>query len=70
MADFKFNVLVVLPERLNVITTKLGAAAGLKVTRRKTSPSAVCSALYCGKNASTVATCTTSAGRTKLNSVC
>lgn len=32
MADFKFNVLVVLPERLNVITTKLGAAAGENYT--------------------------------------
>ncbi|AUM59606.1 hypothetical protein HOS55_gp004 [Pseudomonas phage PMBT3] len=32
MADFKFNVLVVLPERLNVITTKLGAAAGENFT--------------------------------------
>lgn len=32
MADFKFNVLVVLPERLNVITAKLGAAAGENFT--------------------------------------
>lgn len=32
MADFKFNVLVVLPERLNVITAKLGAAAGENYT--------------------------------------
>lgn len=28
MADFKFGVLTVLPERLNVITCKLGSAAG------------------------------------------
>lgn len=32
MSDFKFNVLTVLPERLNVITTKLGAAAGENYT--------------------------------------
>ena len=32
MSDFKFNVLTVLPERLNVITTKLGAAAGENFT--------------------------------------
>lgn len=32
MADFKFNVLVVLPERLNVIVAKLGAAAGENFT--------------------------------------
>lgn len=32
MADFKFNVLVVLPERLNVVTTKLGSAAGQAYT--------------------------------------
>ena len=52
------------------VKRRLGATAGLKVTRRSTSPSAVCSALYCGKIASVVATCTTSAGRTKLNRVC
>lgn len=32
MSDFKFNVLTVLPERLNVITSKLGAAAGERYT--------------------------------------
>lgn len=32
MADFKFGVLTVLPERLNVITTKLGSAAGQAYT--------------------------------------
>lgn len=32
MADFKFNVLTVLPERLNVITAKLGSAAGQNYT--------------------------------------
>ena len=32
MSDFKFNVLTVLPERLNVITAKLGAAAGENYT--------------------------------------
>jgi hypothetical protein len=32
MADFKFNVLVVLPERLNVVTAKLGSAAGQNYT--------------------------------------
>lgn len=32
MADFKFNVLTVLPERLNVVTTKLGSAAGQQYT--------------------------------------
>ncbi|MNW08414.1 hypothetical protein D3C71_2051940 [compost metagenome] len=42
----------------------------MNTTRRNTSPSAVCSALYCGMPASSVATLTTEAGRTKLNSVC
>lgn len=32
MSDFKFNVLTVLPERLNVITTKLGSAAAQAYT--------------------------------------
>lgn len=32
MADFKFNVLTVLPERLNVIGAKLGSAAGQAYT--------------------------------------
>lgn len=32
MADFKFNVLTVLPERLNVVTAKLGSAAGQAYT--------------------------------------
>lgn len=32
MADFNFNVLTVLPERLNVITAKLGSAAGQNYT--------------------------------------
>lgn len=32
MSDFKFNVLTVLPERLNVIVAKLGAAAGENFT--------------------------------------
>jgi hypothetical protein len=32
MADYKFNVLTVLPERLNVITTKLGSAPGQAYT--------------------------------------
>src|SRR3990167_10996608 len=52
------------------LSTRLGSAAGLKVMRRSTSPSGVCAALYCGRLASWVATLTTSAGRTKLNSVC
>ncbi|MNH07696.1 hypothetical protein D3C79_670930 [compost metagenome] len=49
---------------------RLGRCTGLNTTRRNTSPSAVCSALYCGKLASSVTTLTTAAGRTKLNSVC
>lgn len=57
-------------EMLDDNRTRLGSAAGLKVIRRSTSPSAVCSALYCGRLASWVATLTTSAGRTKLNKVC
>lgn len=32
MADYKFNVLTVLPERLNVIACKLGSAAGQAYT--------------------------------------
>ena len=52
------------------LSTRLGSAAGLKVMRRSTSPSGVCSALYCGMPASAVMTLTTEAGRTKLNSVC
>lgn len=36
MADFKFNVLTVLPERLNVITAKLGSAAGQAYTDKDT----------------------------------
>lgn len=32
MADFKFNVLTVMPERLNVVTAKLGSAAGQNYT--------------------------------------
>ena len=32
MADFNFNVLTVLPERLNVIVAKLGSAAGQAYT--------------------------------------
>ena len=47
-----------------------GLAAGLKTTRRKTSPAMVCSALDCGNPASPVVTATTDVGRTKLNSVC
>ncbi|MNR20090.1 hypothetical protein D3C85_1369160 [compost metagenome] len=47
-----------------------GCCTGLNTTRRSTSPSAVCSALYCGRLASSVTTLTTAAGRTKLNSVC
>lgn len=35
MADFKFNVLTVLPERLNVIVAKLGSAAGQAYTDKE-----------------------------------
>lgn len=35
MADFKFNVLTVLPERLNVIVAKLGAASGEAFTDKE-----------------------------------
>ncbi|MNN10641.1 hypothetical protein D3C81_1235710 [compost metagenome] len=52
------------------LSRRVGRSTGLNTTRRSTSPSAVCSALYCGIPAPSVATLTTEAGRTKLKSVC
>ncbi|MNQ68655.1 hypothetical protein D3C85_832170 [compost metagenome] len=51
------------------IKRRLGFSAGLKVSRRRTSPLAVVSAVTLGRLASWVTTWTASSGRTKLNKV-